>query len=378
MARLRRNEWNFAARVAALITEILKWPEFEASPLGLAEPELTELRGAKRLDLVIFERQNTKEPAVTGELKGPWDPDGRTPYNTKVRDDAHGKASTVGVRFFVTWNVRRVVVWKTDDPGVPLEQRVLYADDITDLPIRRPEDLDRPDFGEHLKQGTERLVRFLHGLFIGPPEPTFLPLDRVFVSNIEAALDFPIDATIDLILSKLQSNRRFKQELEKWMRDEQHWIVSDAVMQENVERAVKFACYVLVNRLCFYNALRRKYGVLPRLAVANNIATGEQLKTRLTRAFNEAERYTGDYETVFAGDFGDTLPFLCDEAVPEWRSFVRFLDHYDFANIRLDIIGAMYEQLISPDERYRYGQHYTRPEVVDLINAFAIRDQGQS
>ena len=77
-------------------------------------------------------------------------------------------------------------------------------------------------------------------------------------------------------------------------------------------------------------------------------------------------------ETVFDGDFGDRLPFLGDDAVGEWIALVRQLDRYDFANIPLDVIGAMYEQLIRPEERHRYGQHYTQPAVVDLINSFAI------
>lgn len=59
--------------------------------------------------------------------------------------------------------------------------------------------------------------------------------------------------------------------------------------------------------------------------------------------------------------------------LPEWRFLIRQLDRYDFANIPLDVIGAMYEQLIRPEERHRYGQHYTQPAVVDLINSFAIR-----
>src|SRR5690348_12521955 len=36
----------------------------------------------------------------------------------------------------------------------------------------------------------------------------------------------------------------------------------------------------------------------------------------------------------------------------------------------------MYEQLIKPAERHRYGQHYTQPAVVDLINSFALRTGG--
>ena len=49
MARLRSNEWNFAHRVAALLSTILAEPTLQASAMGHAEPELTEFRGARRL-----------------------------------------------------------------------------------------------------------------------------------------------------------------------------------------------------------------------------------------------------------------------------------------------------------------------------------------
>src|SRR2546426_874775 len=130
MPRLKRNEWNFTGNAAELITSALRNPEFSESPLGHAEPELTELRGARRLDLVLFHRQNPLEPVVTGELKVPWDALGRTPYNSKVVEDAHAKASRAGALYFITWNIRRVVVWKTDDPGVALPDRVIYDREV--------------------------------------------------------------------------------------------------------------------------------------------------------------------------------------------------------------------------------------------------------
>ena len=33
------------------------------------------------------------------------------------------KADDVGVKHFFTWNVNRLVLWKTFEPGVPLIQR---------------------------------------------------------------------------------------------------------------------------------------------------------------------------------------------------------------------------------------------------------------
>ena len=374
MPRLRRNEWNFAHNAATLISQTLDKEEFRESPLGRAEPELTELRGARRLDLVIFGRNDPELPLITGETKVPWAADGRTPYNSGVVEGAHGKASRVGALYFITWNIRRVVVWKTDDPGIELSRRVVFDKEIITGRLKSPADLDRPEFHDNLAQGVEELVSFLHTLLIGPALPPFLPLDRLFINTIEAALDHPIDRTELSIAVAIDESLPVKLEVQRWMRESQRWVVAESTMEDNIERAARFTCYVLVNRLCFYNALRRKFPELGRIVVANNINTGELLKRRLSNAFNDAKRFTGNYETVFDGDYGDNFPFLSDEAVPGWRELIRSLDRYDFAQINLDVIGSMYEQLIKPEERHRFGQHYTQPVVVDLINAFGIND----
>jgi SAM-dependent methyltransferase len=376
MPRLRRNEWNFSSNIAEMFTSILRAPEFASSPLGHAEAELTELRGARRLDLVLFGRQDESNPVITGELKVPWDAMGRNPHNASLVEGAHGKATRAGALYFLTWNIRRVVVWKTDDPGVALADRVVYDREIipSEIPLASPSDLDNRQMQEALSAGVLELVSFLHGLLTGPPAPSFLPLDRIFIARIESALDYPIQCTSASIRQKMRSNVAFKRGIERWMRDVQGWVVSDTTESSNIEHAARFTCYVLVNRLCFYNALRRKYSRMSRLIVPNNVSTGEALDRKLTRSFEEAERFTGNYETVFDGDFGDTLPFLSDDAIAEWRALIRSLDHYDFANIGLDVVGAMYEQLIKPAERHRYGQHYTQPSVVDLITSFAIRN----
>lgn len=371
MPRIRRNEWNFSANAAHVITEILQRPEYADSPLGRAEAELTEYHGVRRLDLVIFHRHEDDVPLVTGELKLPWSAEGRTPYNSTERDNAHGKATRVGSLYFVTWNITRAVVWKTDDPGVPLDRRVVYDNEMVSVPLRRADDLGRDDVRRELAQGIERLVAFLHSIVTGPPAPKFLPLDEIFIATVEAALDFPIKATVDAVNAEATSSAKFKRQLEAWMRDEQGWIVSQTTHDDNVANAARFSCYVLLNRLCFYNVLRRRYD-LDRLRVANNVNTGARLKATLKRAFSTAERYTGDYETVFDTRFGDELPFLADETASHWRDIVRLLDTYDFASIDQEVIGRMYEKLIQPSERHRYGQHYTQPAVVDLIGSFAL------
>ena len=54
-------------------------------------------------------------------------------------------------------------------------------------------------------------------------------------------------------------------------------------------------------------------------------------------------------------------------------SLINRNSEFDFSKLDYEIIGSIFERLISPDERHKYGQFYTRAEVVDLINSFCIR-----
>ena len=68
------------------------------------------------------------------------------------------------------------------------------------------------------------------------------------------------------------------------------------------------------------------------------------------------------------------MPFISDDAVADWRSLSRDTDKFDFTQLNFEVVGQIFERLLSADERHKFGQHYTRSEVVDLINAFCIRE----
>ena len=77
------------------------------------------------------------------------------------------------------------------------------------------------------------------------------------------------------------------------------------------------------------------------------------------RYFEEAKEVTGDYETVFREDhtaLGNRIPFYSDRAVPHWREQINQLHEFDFSRLDYEIIGSIFERLISPEERHKYGQ----------------------
>lgn len=162
------------------------------------------------------------------------------------------------------------------------------------------------------------------------------------------------------------------------MREKLGLILSDDpdIRADNLETTAKFSCYVLANKILFYKALRRNshFKKLRVLRIGADVTTGSALKILLDNYFNHAREVTHGYETIFGGDFGDTLPFLSDAAAGSWRDLSQQTDTFDFTQLGYEIIGQIFERLLSPEERHRFGQHYTRSEIVDLINAFCVRD----
>jgi len=363
------HEVTFCSDAAGWINQELdSRPELQ---FGRAQIEQSARGSRTRRDLTIFDRSG--KPAITGEIKLPYMPDGGSPFNEKVVEDAHRKASRVGAPYFITWNVNRIVLWRTDDAGKPLFERNL--DEVAIAQVRNEADLANPAVCDAIRRGLLRFLERAEQAFSGAVPLGKRPLDQFFITVLEAALERPIAAVRHAIDGKYRRDAGFRQALDRWMRDNQGWPLSDddLIQRDNLERAAKFACYVLVNKIVFYKALRKRFTTLPGIRISTTLNKAALLHVALNGFFIRAIKLTRDYETVFNGDFGDSLPFLSDAAVPAWLDLLQSIDQFDFTKINYDVIGPIFERLISPDERHRYGQHYTKPEIVDLIEAFCIR-----
>ncbi len=363
------NEWTFAADVCKAIQAILA--ENTSLPFSEAKVEQPAGAGRKRRDVTLYSTEG--QPVLTGEIKLPDRPDGQSPYSDPLLEDAFEKANRKGVEYFFTWNVNRFVLWKTFEARKPIAERDLEHFNVTS--ITRSEELANPgvqtEIRGFLTQFLGRFARILEGT-----EPIrSKPLDEKFIRVLESALELPILQTQNALTERYSTDRKFARNLEAWMRDSQGWLISTEpeIQRDNRERAAKFSCYVLVNKIIFQQALRRRFPSLRKIRIPESIKTAAKLKELFESVFEEAKRISRDYETVFDGDFGDSLPFLTDATVGSWREFLREIEGFDFGKIDYDIIGRIFERLISPEERHRYGQHYTQSEIVDLINAFAVR-----
>jgi type I restriction-modification system DNA methylase subunit len=366
------NEWGFTGDVASRINELLQThPEL---PFQRAHIEEWGTGRNKRRDLTLLGADG--RVVLTGEVKLPDKADGRTPFQQGVIEDAHRKADDAGASYNFTWNVNRFVLWNTFERNKPISERNLAHWDVLSAPIQNSEDLTHPRVQSQIGDFLLKFLEEFAGLLSGERPIAWLPLDDKFIKIYESSLESPVRIALAAITAHYQRSQEFRRKLNEWMRDEQGWALSDKdedVLRENLERAAKFSCYDIANKIVFYKALRKRFTKLRQLKIARSIITGPNLVAYLRDLFAQGIRITGDYETVFQSTFGDELPFLNDDATDSWRDLSQNTDGFDFTQLTHEIIGLIFERLLSTEERHKYGQHYTRSEVVDLINSFCIR-----
>ncbi|MGE0130176.1 MAG: class I SAM-dependent DNA methyltransferase [Blastocatellales bacterium] len=365
------TEWEFTADVASQINEILR--DRVELPFSEAKCEERKKGSQKRRDLTIYDRDGNR--VLTGEVKMPDKKDGRSPLNEAVVKDAHDKANAIGVGYFFTWNVNNCVLWKTFEQGKSITERHVEFFDALPAPVRVSDELLQPRIKEQVKRFLHRFLERCAAILSGDEPMLLLPLDEKFIKVWELALSPLVTKTLHAVSERYEKQKAFRAQLDRWMRDEQGWTLSndEEAVRENLERAAKFSCYVLANKIVFYKALRRQFPKIKEMRLPSTIKTGEQLKAKLDDYFAHATKITRDYETVFQGDFGDTVPCLNDSAIDDWGDLLNDTDKFDFTQINYEVIGQIFERMLNPAERHKYGQHYTRSEVVDLINTFCIR-----
>lgn len=363
------TEWTIVGDAKSWMDALLD-AHGPSAPFSRVKLETRTSGSLKRRDLTVFDR--SKQVCLTGEAKVPWAHDGASPFVESTVRDARAKAEQAGSEWFFTWNLNELVLWRRATFGALGGSRGYKSYSISG--IRKQSDLDNPRFERELRDGIEKFFLDFMKIYVGDIEVALRPPDEYFIHAFDSFLARPV-LYANHALAARDTNPASQALFDRWMRDEQGWtIVGDR--GELLGRAARFASYAIANKLVFYDALRKRFSELPALSVPSEGTTGEQLINRLSAFFDEARHITGDYETVFGpieSDVGSRLPFYDDAVVDAWRQLVLQLERFDLSRLDYDVIGRIFERLIDPKERHKYGQYYTRPEVVDLINSFSIR-----
>jgi methylase of polypeptide subunit release factors len=195
---------------------------------------------------------------------------------------------------------------------------------------------------------------------------------------MESHLEWPIALTRAWLSEQADKSKAFDSKLQDWMAS-QDWTFVRNDSQEwfsALHRSASSLAYLLMNRRIFYKALYDKFEDLPKLAIKSSARKPSEAYANLQSLFEKAVQRSGDYEPLVyphEKDWASTLVFEAPGAIAAWKGVLRAISGVDFRQVSSDVLGTIFQRLIGPEERHRYGQHFTGDDIVDLINAFCIR-----
>jgi methylase of polypeptide subunit release factors len=375
---LRIHEVDFCAQMASAVNAIVCqnpaiFPFNEARVEGMGSGAARQ----KRKDLRFFDRHG--KLVLCGEVKLPGTREGQSAARQELVADAAAKADDAGVQYFFTWNVNEFALWDRSQWDRPWFDRRVR---LWRLPrsLAGPEDVAREDNLAFIKTHfLPDLLRDLADIITGRRRDWSMPPDDFFIRSLESHLDWPVQRISAYLLEQDHRSKPFGLRIEQWM-TAQDWTFVRTPREEwvkAVDNMAKTLAYVWANRLIFYKALRARFPDLPRLELRASIKTHDAALTAFNRLFQRAVQRSGDYEPLLmpdAKDWATELVFRPTNALDAWRGLLRGIESVDFREVPSDVVGRIFQKLIGPDERHRYGQHFTGDDVVDLINGFCIRN----
>jgi methylase of polypeptide subunit release factors len=368
------NEVDFCGKMATAATAFFatihdRCPFVEARIEGMGS---TKSKNARK-DLRFYGPNN--RVILTGEVKLPGN---TSAFDSKVVKDAHDKAEQAVVQYFFTWDVNTFVLWDRKLWDKPLLERRIKVWSLR-LDLGSAQEVARPETLEHIeKRFLPDLLLDLCDIVSGHRRDWAMPPDEVFLRSLESHLDWPVTLLRQFFHSEANSDKLFDMQLQEWMagNDLQFRRNQPDEWRKALDSAARSLAYIWTNRFIFYKALRARFSDLPKLELGPSVKSQRQALRRLEDLFKRAAERSGDYESLLfpeTHDWANDLVFTPDGSVDAWRAFLRGIESVDFREVSTDVVGLIFQKLVSPETRHRYGQHFTGPDPVDLINSFCIR-----
>ena len=380
LTEARENEVTFCADVKSWMDALFQQhPEW---PFERAHIEKYGRGTNKRHDFRVLAREGLR-PVLSGEVKMPGTPEGRNPYAYPLMQDAFLKAKNIQAPYFFTWNVNKFVLFDSSRWNVPIYEMRVDRWDLG-LGLTHSGDCLRPEVqtairDKFLPEFFAKFARIVSGALVD----WGMAPDDLFLDSLENHLEWPLTGTRDYLAMQCAQDKAFAGRLQSWMAGEMQWTFDPADPEnwrQALDRAARTLCYVFTNRVIFYKAVQAKFDKILKSLTMPSARLGPSLIYKHFRLYFEAAvKATGDYEPVFYPDIDDwagSLIFADPMACQGWGGFFVALGRYDFRQIPSDILGGIFQKLISPEERQKFGQFFTHQDIVDVINAFCIRRAG--
>jgi len=373
----------------AFCAEVSKWADrlFEADqslPFGSSDIESFGRGSMKRQDFRVYERKERGQGrlALCGEVKLPGTAQGRSPFDMSLMDDAFSKATKENCRYFFTWNVEHLALFDRSLWDAETMHERCVGQWKLDLQLTAPADITRAEVTAKVRdQFLPKFFADFGDIWTGRKTDLGQAPSDFYITVLETYLSGPMGPVRELrdyLAVEAERHRAFDARLREWMLEEQQWYFdrgNPASWREAIDRAARSMVYVLNNRILFYQAIRLR-NQLPELKFPRGVKTPQKALDYLRDCFQEAVDKTGDYQSVFFPEEQEWAALAAlsgTNSLEAWDKVIKAIDQFNFKEIPTDILGHIFQKLISPEERHKFGQHYTDETIVDLINAFCIR-----
>ncbi|HHT9153398.1 MAG TPA: N-6 DNA methylase, partial [Candidatus Hypogeohydataceae bacterium YC40] len=283
----------------------------------------------------------------------------------ELLNKAANVARAMSANFFVTWNMRDAVIWRTPREGVEVTREHMAYNYAPIYQVTCPDDLwvesKKILLKDRAREILDDLVRLhreghLHQVDI---DATF------FVKRLKDAVDSLGPHVHDSLTEWAGKYPKFRERLFDWAVEQGIARFGDEAFYDTVSRQI---AYRLLGKVLFYQTLRRYRNDIPKMefSAEDFSKTSERLK----EFFEKARQI--DYQAVFEEDLPDKVP-LSSKSGKVIAELLDDLNRYNFSRMPQDVIGQVFERLIPYPERHSLGQYFTREDLVDLINAFCVR-----
>lgn len=338
--------------------------------------ETTAKKINKRPDVEVRRATGSRELLISGEAKRPETPEGVHPYVPGEVVGAIAKAQALGGRFAFTTNFLTVAMFDShaydptsgyldamvgDEVGLIEEKETSVSDWWSMLTPERRNALVRP--------GLEAFFAQLRALLLQGQAVTKVGKDEVYLAIFKSSSDALLSEALPSVLDAI-STLTLPAEVAAEAKDRGFDTTKVDVVRYFVAQAIG---EVLTSGL-FYETVRPTFS-LREILSGTTPATSALMREALMKNLAEATKVTGDYETIFGLSEGAKylLGIESDTLRRLWLELFAALDGVRFEEVNSEIIGVIFERLISADQRQEMGQHYTQTRLARAMTAWAVQ-----
>lgn len=364
MTDIKSNEREFMSQVTSWLNEFLKSGAYPFEVASSDPSVKVESKKTKFPDVQIWLNRKASQGFCGWELKTP-----ATPVDDhELLSNAAEKARAMHADYFVTWNMRDAVIWRTPlwTEEVSRIHRLKTYSPISQ--VSSPDDLWVVFKQELLKAKAKEILNDLATLQ-REGHLHLIEVDSVFfVHKLSEAVKTLWPHIHKSLIAEIGKSHKFKEGLFDWA--VKQGISTYEAGEPFFEVVSRQLVYRLLGKILFYLTLRRFRTDVPKLDLHG--VNPSKISEKLNEYFEIARQI--DYQAVFEADFPDKVPFPSTGIEP-LTNLLDDLNRYNFSHMPQDVVGNVFEKLIPPEERHALGQYFTNENLVDLITAFCVRSK---